>query len=472
MKDPYLRERSTDVKDIAQRLISRLVQDEPEQLTIGEPVVLVADEVTATILAEIPREFLSGVVSLKGGTNSHAAILARAMGVAAIMGVDLPLGDIGGRTLVIDGYSGDLFIEPNQVILTEYRQLLNEERALDTLVRSVDNQPSETADGTPVSLLLNAGLSADTEISLNHLADGVGLYRTEIPFMLQDSFPSEWEQTARYRGILETYRDRPVCMRTLDVGGDKQLPYFPIVEENPFLGWRGIRLTLDHPELFLVQLKAMLRASEGLDNLAIMLPMISSVSEIKASRRLLDQAWREVSEEAASRDAVIRYPSLGVMIEVPSALYILPEMAPLIDFWSVGSNDLTQYLLAVDRNNARVASIYDAFHPAVIRALQLLVDASHRYQKPVSVCGELAGDPVGVLLLLAMGYRRFSMNTHNISRIKYVLRQSDLGELKALMADGLKHDNPHVLRGLFARYLEEHGLGGLLRAGHKTKLPD
>ncbi|CAJ1784550.1 phosphoenolpyruvate--protein phosphotransferase [Aeromonas salmonicida] len=466
MKDPYLQERSTDVKDIAQRLISRLVQNEPEHITVGEPVVLVADEVTATILAEVPREFLTGVVSLKGGTNSHAAILARAMGV------DLPLGDIGGRMLVVDGYSGDLFIEPNQVILTEYRQLLNEERALDTLVRSVDNQPSETADGTPVSLLLNAGLSADTEISLNHLADGVGLYRTEIPFMLQDSFPSEWEQTARYRGILETYRNRPVCMRTLDVGGDKQLPYFPIVEENPFLGWRGIRLTLDHPELFLVQLKAMLRASEGLDNLAIMLPMISSVSEIRASRRLLDQAWREVSEEAASRDAVIRYPSLGVMIEVPSALYILPEMAPLIDFWSVGSNDLTQYLLAVDRNNARVANIYDAFHPAVIRALQLLVDASHRYQKPVSVCGELAGDPVGVLLLLAMGYRRFSMNTHNIARIKYVLRQSTLSELTALMADGLKHDNPHVLRGLFARYLEEHGLGGLLRAGHKTKQTD
>lgn len=324
----------------------------------------------------------------------------------------------------------------------------------------------------PVSLLLNAGLSADTEISLNQLADGVGLYRTEIPFMLQDSFPSEWEQTARYRGILETYRNRPVCMRTLDVGGDKQLPYFPIVEENPFLGWRGIRLTLDHPELFLVQLKAMLRASEGLDNLAIMLPMISSVSEIKASRRLLDQAWREVSEEAASREAVIRYPSLGVMIEVPSALYILPEMAPLIDFWSVGSNDLTQYLLAVDRNNARVANIYDAFHPAVIRALQLLVDASHRYQKPVSVCGELAGDPVGVLLLLAMGYRRFSMNTHNIARIKYVLRQSTLSELTVLLTDGLKHDNPHVLRGLFARYLEEHGLGGLLRAGHKTKQTD
>ncbi len=350
--------------------------------------------------------------------------------------------------------------------------MLSEERALDTLVRSVDNLPSETADGTKVSLLLNAGLSADTEISLNQLADGVGLYRTEIPFMLQESFPSEWEQTARYRGILETYRNRRSACGRWMWAATSRYPISPSSRKIPSLAGGGIRITLDHPELFLVQLKAMLRASEGLDNLAIMLPMISSVSEIKASRRLLDQAWREVSEEAASRDAVIRYPSLGVMIEVPSALFILPEMAPLIDFWSVGSNDLTQYLLAVDRNNSRVANIYDAFHPAVIRALQQLVDASHRYQKPVSVCGELAGDPVGVLLLLAMGYRRFSMNTHNIARIKYVLRQSTLSELTELMADGLKHDNPHVLRGLFARYLEEHGLGGLLRAGHKSKQSD
>ena len=179
-----------------------------------------------------------------------------------------------------------------------------------------------------------------------------------------------------------------------------------------------------------------------------------------------------MSEEAASRDAVIRYPSLGVMIEVPSALYILPEMAPLIDFWSVGSNDLTQYLLAVDRNNARVASIYDAFHPAVIRALQLLVDASQRYHKPVSVCGELAGDPVGVLLLLAMGYRRFSMNTHNISRIKYVLRQSDLGELKTLLADGLKHDNPTCCAACLPATWKNTGWADCCGLGHKVRLPD
>ncbi|SIR23878.1 phosphotransferase system, enzyme I, PtsP [Aeromonas sp. RU39B] len=469
MKDPYLRERASDIKDIAQRLISRLVQNEPEHLAIQEPVVLVADEVTATVLAEVPRECLAGVISLKGASNSHAAILARAMGVPAVMGVEFPLAEIHQHMLVLDGYSGDLFVEPSDMIVAEYRQLMDEELALDELVRTTIGQPSETLDGVKVSLLLNAGLSADTEISVNELADGVGLYRTEIPFMLHDSFPSEWEQTARYRGILESYRNRPVCMRTLDVGGDKQLPYFPIVEENPFLGWRGIRLTLDHPELFLVQLKAMLRASEGLDNLAIMLPMISSIGEIRAARRLLDQAWTEVCEEVAARGNTLCYPALGVMIEVPSALYILPEMAPLIDFWSVGSNDLTQYLLAVDRNNARVASIYDAFHPAVIRALQLLVDSARRYGKPVSVCGELAGDPIGVLVLLAMGYRRFSMNTRNIPRIKYVLRHVALCELTPLLAEGLRMDARHGLRGLFARYLEERGMSGFLRSSQKSQ---
>lgn len=469
MKDAYFRERASDIKDIAQRIIGRLAQSEPDHIHVSEPVILVAEEVTATVLAEVPRHCLAGVVSLTGSTNSHAAILARAMGVPAIMGVDFPLAEIHQHLLVVDGYSGDLFVEPSEPLLIEYRQLLHEEQALDALVHSTDGQPSETLDGVKVSLLLNAGLSADTEIALNDLADGVGLYRTEIPFMLHDSFPSEWEQTERYRAILETYRDRPVCMRTLDVGGDKQLPYFPIVEENPFLGWRGIRLTLDHPELFLVQLKAMLRASEGLDNLSIMLPMISCIGEIESARRLLDQAWREVSEEVASRGHTLHYPSLGVMIEVPSALYILPEMTSLIDFWSVGSNDLIQYLLAVDRNNARVASIYDAFHPAVIRALQLLVDSARRYGKPVSVCGELAGDPVGVLVLLAMGYRRFSMNTFNIPRIKYVLRHAHLDELTPLLAEGLRVDSPHTLRGLFARYLEERGMGGFLRAGHKSR---
>ena len=288
--------------------------------------------------------------------------------------------------------------------------------------------------------------------------------------MLHDRFPSEQEQTSRYREILSHYADRPVCMRTLDVGGDKPLPYFPIVEDNPFLGWRGIRLTLDHPELFLAQLKAMLRASEHLDNLSIMLPMVSSLSEVQAARRLLDQAWLEISEELGPKGGSVRYPMLGAMIEVPSILYILPEMAPYVDFWSVGSNDLTQYLLAVDRNNARVSALYDAFHPAVIRVLKQVVETANAQGKPVSICGELAGDPLGVLILMAMGYRRFSMNLNNLARIKYVIRRTNLTELTPLLELGLKQNDSAALKELFVGYLERIGLSGLLPRQQQRKV--
>ena len=281
------------------------------------------------------------------------------------MGVDLPLGDIGGRMLVVDGYSGDLFIEPNQVILTEYRQLLGEERALDTLVRSVETSPPRlpTAPGLSAA---QRGLSADTEISLNHLADRGRALSHRDPFMLQDSFPSGGSRLPAIAGSW-----KPIGIARFACGlwtwGDKQLPYFPIVGGKSLPWLAGDPAHPGSPELFLVQLKAMLRASEGLDNLAIMLPMISSVGEIKG---LPSSAGSGVAR-GVGRSGQPRcgdpLPQSRVMIEVPSALYILPEMA-LIDFWSVGSNDLTQYLLAVDRNNARVASIYDAFHPAVIRA--------------------------------------------------------------------------------------------------------
>ncbi|GHA08463.1 phosphoenolpyruvate--protein phosphotransferase [Oceanisphaera arctica] len=465
MSDPYLRERAADIRDLGQRLLTRLIHEDEGLLTLAEPIILVADEISATLIAEIPRSKLKGIVSAKGSINSHAAILARAMGIPAVMGIDHSFELLEDRTLIVDGYNGDLLVEPVPSVLREYRRLIVQEEQMDELFATVRNESSVTLDGVTVSLLLNAGLSADTDIAMNDTADGVGLFRTEIPFMMRDRFPSEQEQVTSYRRVMASYVGKPVCMRTLDVGGDKQLPYFPIVEENPFLGWRGIRLTLDHPEIFLVQLKAMLRASQGLDNLSIMLPMVTSLDEVRVARRMLDRAWREVSAETADQQGIIRYPSLGVMIEVPSLLYLLPDLAPLVDFWSVGTNDLTQYLLAVDRNNGRVAGIYDTLHPAVLRALQQIIDAARRYAKPVSICGELAGDPIGVLVLLAMGYRRFSMNNSNLMRIKYIVRQSRCDELQKLLQEALSYQNTSMFKGLFGRYLEERGLGGLLRGG-------
>ena len=464
MSDPYLRERAADIRDLGQRLLTRLIHEDEgmHSLSLDEPVILVADEISATLIAEIPPSKLKGIVSAKGSVNSHAAILARSMGVPAVMGIEHNFELLEDRLLIVDGHNGDLLVEPVASVLREYKRLIKQELQMDQLFASVGREKAQTLDAVPVALLLNAGLSANTIISANDKVDGIGLFRTEIPFMLRDRFPSEQEQITTYRRVLANYVGKPVCMRTLDVGGDKQLPYFPIVEENPFLGWRGIRLTLDHPEIFLVQLKAMLRASEGLDNLSIMLPMVTNLDEIRSARRMLDRAWREVSAETPEQ-VVIRYPSLGVMIEVPSLLYLLPELAPLVDFWSVGTNDLTQYLLAVDRNNGRVANIYDALHPAVLRALQQIIEAAERFAKPVSICGELAGDPIGVLILLAMGYRRFSMNSSNILRIKYIVRQSRVDELKKLLAETQGQQQLGSIKHIFGRYLAERGLGGLLR---------
>lgn len=464
MSDPYLRERASDLRDVAQRLLSHL-SGTAFTAKVATDIILVAEEVTATMLANVPRAHLKGIVSVSGSANSHAAILARALGLPALMGMALPIEKMAGSTLIIDGYSGELYVEPEQAVLQEYVGLLEEERELDNIMQDCLAAPAVTQDNVAVEMLLNAGLSADTEIAINEFADGVGLYRTEVPFMLTESFPTESEQTERYKGILHTYKGKPVTMRTLDVGGDKQLPYFPIVEENPFLGWRGIRITLDHPEIFLVQIKAMLRASIGEDNLQIMLPMVSGLQEVDDAIRLIEQAYCEVHEQIRGTGQKLLEPKLGVMLEVPAALLLLPQLAQRVDFWSIGSNDLTQYLLAVDRNNPRVAGLFDSFHPAVLQALKFIIEQAKEHQVPVSLCGELAGDPLGAAVLLAMGYTKLSMNTYNIARIKFVIRHVNVAELKKLLHQAYQLNSGAEVRALFARYLEQQGLGGLVRAG-------
>jgi phosphotransferase system enzyme I (PtsP) len=252
-----------------------------------------------------------------------------------------------------------------------------------------------------------------------------------------------------------------VTIRTLDVGGDKSLPYFPVKEDNPYLGWRGIRITLDHPEIFLVQLRALLRASSGLKNLRVLFPMISSISEIEEALRLLRQAHREVVDEGY--DA--RFPETGVMIEVPSAVYQASELIKRVDFLSVGSNDLTQYLLAVDRNNVHVANIYDSLHPAVLIALKLIVEAAHAQNKRVSICGEMAGEPVAVIILLGLGFDMLSMNAHSIPRVKWIIRNFTLSKAKELVKEVMGMHHARDIRAHLERALENAGLGGLVRAG-------
>jgi len=413
MDDPYLRERANDIEDLGRRLLKALVPCESNTAKLPKNIILVAEEVSAAMLAEMPIRRLRGIVSLRGSGNSHTAILARALNIPAVLGVnDLPISMIAGRELVVDGDSGEVHLKPSAKLKKEIRDRRQVEEEINHELESLRDLPMVTSDGVDIELYVNSGLASD--IVCNPDASGVGLYRTEFPFMVRDRFPVEDEQFRIYRKVLETYAPLPVTMRTLDIGGDKALPYFPIEEDNPFLGWRGIRFTLDHPEIFLVQIRAMLRANAGLGNLRIMLPMISDINELKAATILIDQAYSEIWGEYEA----IKRAEIGVMIEVPSAVYQVELIAQQCDFLSVGSNDLTQYLLAVDRNNPRVAEIYDSFHPAVLMALKQIVVAGKKYKKPVSICGEMAGDPISAMILLGLGYRQLSMNASSLLRVK------------------------------------------------------
>jgi phosphotransferase system enzyme I (PtsP) len=465
MGDLYLRERAVDIRDLGRRLLAHLQEGEHESVVYPERTVLLSDELTPAMLGEVPNGQLVGLVSVRGSGNSHVAILARAMGVPTVMGmVDTPINQLDGKEIIVDGFEGKIFASPSDELRTYYKEICEEEAELFRGLEELRDKPCETTDGHRVSLLVNTGLMTDVVRSLNHGAEGIGLYRTEVPFMIKERFPSEQEQRQYYREQLEAFAPSPVTMRTLDIGGDKSLSYFPISEENPFLGWRGIRVTLDHPEIFLVQVRAMLKASEGLNNLQIMLPMVSNISEVEESLHLIYRVYHEVREEGFA----IHMPKVGVMVEVPAAVYQVRELAERVDFLSVGSNDLTQYLLAVDRNNPRVAQLYHSYHPAVLQALVRIAHDAHAVGKPVSICGELAGDPGGALLLMAMGYDALSMNAASLPKVKSVLRSVSRAWADQLLEDTLLLDSPHVIKSCVDLALRSAGFGRYLSPGRSS----
>jgi phosphotransferase system enzyme I (PtsP) len=463
MEDTYMRERASDIRDLGRRILTRIQSDIPSTSVFYPQTVLVGEEISVGQLAEIPVEHLAGIVSARGSSSSHVAILAHAMGIPAVMGAgDMPVGRLEGQTIIADGYRGDVFINPSELVCREFLRLQTEETELTEVLKHVAAQPSVTPDGVNIPLYLNIGLVSSVENEVHDLGDGVGLYRTEIPFLMQDRFPGEEVQQRIYRKALEAFAPRPVTLRTLDVGGDKMLPYFPVKEDNPFLGWRGIRISLDHPEIFLTQIRAMLRASVGLNNLTILLPMISTVTELDHALLLINQAHGELLEEG---EAVVR-PPVGIMIEVPSAVYQVSAMAKRVDYFSIGTNDLTQYLLAVDRNNARVAGLYQTLHPAVLGAIRQVIEQAHKLGKPVSVCGEMAGDPAAVLALMGLGVNSLSMSASNLPRVKWVIRSFTQEEARDLLEQAWLLEEPRAIRELYNSVLEQGGLGGLIRPGN------
>ena len=462
MDDPYLRERGTDVKDLGIRVLGYLQRIREKKNQFPDKAILVGEEVTPGMLAAIPVEQLQGVISVRGSGNSHVAILARAMGIPAVMGaIDLPAYDLEGVPIIVDGHYGDVYTRPSPQRLSENLLLLEQEQVFAAELNELKELPCVTQDGWRLQLWVNIGLTGDINRSLDRGAEGIGLFRTEVPFMSQDRFPTEAEQRALYREHMEAFEPRPVTMRTLDIGGDKSLSYFPIQEDNPFLGWRGIRVTLDHPEIFLVQVRAMLKANAGLlGDLRIMLPMISSLAELRRAKSLIDQAYSEVIEEGVQ----VKRPQVGVLIEVPAAVYQARLLAKEADFIAVGSNDLTQYLLAVDRNNPRVAELYQEVHPAVITALREVARAVHAEEKPLGICGELAGTPAGAILLMAMGYHVLSMNATHLLRVKWVIRNIKRSDARRILARVMRMDAAEEVTSYLNQEMQRLGLSKVMPA--------
>lgn len=465
MNDAYLAERAQDVRDLGKRVSRGMTNSKEELLNYPQDTILVGDNISVNDLARVPSGVLKGIVSGHGSKSSHVAILAHALGVPAVMGVpNIPTRGVEGKTVVVDGYSGRVYIDPRAELFDTLIDAINEDDLILQELDGLKEEPATTTDGIDISLYVNSGLMADLKPSVTSGADGIGLYRTEIPFQIRDCFPTEAEQFEQYHEILTLFKGKPVVLRTLDVGGDKPLNYFPITEDNPFLGWRGIRIMLDHPEIFITQVRAMLRANIGQNNLHILLPMITNRLELDDALILIHRAKNELDDELGGNE--VPFPKIGVMIEVPAAVYQIEEFCQLVDFVSVGTNDLTQYLLAVDRNNENVANLYNTLHPAVLKALQQIVQGSLKQNTPVSVCGEMAGDPLGMLLLLGLGIESLSMSVGSISVVKQIIRHFSTVEARQLAEQAIALADPDEIKDILIEALNEKGLGGLIRAGN------
>jgi len=421
MEHPAMRERAADLRDIGRQLVVALMTTERTQYTAnGRDYLFAADEFLPSDAGLLDREHIRGIITAHGGKYSHGAILSRSLGIPAVVGVEnLMLETTTGTMAVVDGDAGLVILDPGAEELRHYERLQGERRAIERRLADIRLQPSVTTDGVEVDLMANAESVRDLDgLEADEVA-GIGLFRTEFAFMERRQFPTEEEQVAMYRQAMERAGGKPVTFRTLDVGGDKPLGYFRMPEErNPVLGWRGIRLCLDWPDILYTQMRAILRAG-AIGHARILLPMVTSRSEVVRCREVLDQLVEDLRATGVDHDDQIE---LGVMVEVSVMVHVLPDVLPIVDFVSVGTNDLVQYLLAVDRDNQRVAKMYDPFHPGILRVLRQIASAASDAGKRVSVCGEIAGDHWYTPILVGLGIRELSMAPVFLRRVKLMLR--------------------------------------------------
>jgi phosphotransferase system enzyme I (PtsP) len=464
MSDGYLRDRAIDVKDVGLRILRNLLGVMEPERPLEKDSVLVAEELTLSDLALIEHQHLRGIVLATGGVTSHASILAKSFEIPTVVGVEHLTETVHeGDDLVVDGNSGVIYVNPAVDVAREYDRLQRDYSAFNRELETLKNVPAETTDGRRVSLYANIGLIADLEFAHRHGAQGIGLYRTEFPFLTYREFPDEEEQYELYARVVRGMEGKTVTIRTLDVGADKLPAYMQVPrEDNPYLGWRSIRISLEMPEFFKVQLRAILRAA-ALGRVRIMFPMISSVEEIRRAKELLEEAREDLVREGVEFEAGVQ---VGMMVEVPSAVALANQLIREVDFFSIGTNDLIQYLLAVDRNNRKVAPLYEPLHPAVLSALHDVVQAAKGAGKWVGMCGEMASDPLCTLVLLGSGLDDFSMGPFFIPVIKRIIRSVSYAAARNMARDVLEMSTVKEVKGYLFDGMKSLGIIELMEMYH------
>jgi phosphotransferase system enzyme I (PtsI) len=448
--DDYIKERVSDIEDIKNRVLRNMIKMKLFS-KIDENSIVIARNLTPADTILFSNRNLLGFATDLGGTNSHVAIIARSINVPAVVGMM----DISSRIkpddfLIIDGYKGIIIRNPSQRTILRYKNQLKKYTAYEKSLAEIRKYPSRTRDGKDVSLLVNLEFNKELDYIITHIGCGVGLYRTEHMFLEMEEFPSEEKQYIQYKMLADTLYPNPVTIRTFDIGGDKLLPESQ-KEANPFLGWRGIRICLDKKDVFMEQIRAILRASHK-GNVKIMFPMISSLDELIESKKMLNQAKAELRRKRIPFDDKMK---VGIMVEVPSVVFMADRFAKEVDFFSIGTNDLIQYILAVDRDSTLVSEFYQKFHPAVLNALGLIVDSAIRSNIEVSVCGEMAGDPLGSLFLLGLGVNELSVETTSYLRIKRLIRLLKFSEAKKIAQRVLTLNTESAVKELLTRSFEK-----------------